>query len=73
MNTTNESKQDSIDTFNANPIGLAIGAALALTATFGILSAYIVGAGNRPRYWMTIGVFFLVTTIIGYFIAKARK
>lgn len=73
MNTTTESKQDSVDTFKANPLGQAIGAALALTATFGILSGYIVARGSTPRYWMTIGIFFIVTTIIGYVIAKARQ
>ena len=73
MNTTNNSQPEKADSFQANPFGLAIGAALALTATFGILSAYIFGAGNRPRYWMTIAIFFVITTIIGYIVAKARQ
>lgn len=73
MNTTDNSQQNSVDSFKANPFGMAIGAALALTATFGILSAYIAGAGNRPRYWLTILIFFVVATIISYIVAKIRK
>jgi len=73
MNTTDNSQQSTVDTFKANPFGLAIGAALALTATFGILSAYMAGTGNRPRYWLTIGIFFVVATIISYIVAKVRE
>lgn len=75
MNTTKHSDNNSADNFKANPLGLAIGAALALTATFGILFGYMakyIGEGTRPWYWLTIAIFFVVATIISYVVAKAR-
>ena len=81
MNTTNSSidtsENTSETTFQANPFGVAIGAGLAITASFGILTAYIAsyygGEGKRPVYWLSIGIFFIISTLISYIIARSRK
>lgn len=76
--TTPNSQTDSVThTFKTSPFPLAIGAALALTATFGVLAAYMsvyVGAEDkRPVFWLTIGIFFVVSTIISFIVAKSRQ
>ncbi len=56
-----------------NSFGKAIGASLALSASLGILVAYWLGQGKSLRYWLTLIIFFLASTIVSFFAIKIKN